>query len=278
MPSSRAATTAGSDALKAHRARLVSERDAFPHGRRRQRLQPPAALDQQTGAGRVEVALELEAGAQLAARPSSTRRCTQSSPENGAAAPFRAAINGLQPRSSSGFEAALVLTPAVGARSPPILRAMYVNNRASNAVSRPAPVENTAPLRHAEGDRARSSAAEATNTHLSGPAQLMSKLSQLRDSAPAQFSQVVSGLAADLRDVAAHDTGMSAKMLTALASRLDGLAGSGESMRPTSSIAASAYRSNPDAELAGSDAARAALERMMDDLDAALKASASPQR
>jgi hypothetical protein len=129
-----------------------------------------------------------------------------------------------------------------------------------------------------DGARAASSAADTTNTHLSRPAQLMSKLSQLRDSAPAQFSQVVSGLAADLRDVAAQDTGMSAKMLTALASRLDGLASNGDAAQPGGSTAANAYRSNAAADVPGSDSARAAIAKMMDDLDAALKASASRER
>jgi len=156
---------------------------------------------------------------------------------------------------------------------------MYVSSPVSASVSNPAPVGNTAPVREAEGwARAAPNAAEATNTQLSGPAQLMSKLSQLRDSAPAQFSQVASGLAADLRDVAAQDTGMSAKMLTALASRLDGLASSGDSVQPAGSTAANAYRSNANADVAGSDTARAALAKMMDELDAALKASASSER
>lgn len=168
--------------------------------------------------------------------------------------------------------------PSVGGPiGSPAPRAMYVSSRVTSAVS-PAPVGNSAPLREAEGAPAGSSRAEAKDTHLSGPAQLMSKLAQLRDSAPAQFTQVVSGLAADLRDVAARDTGMSAKMLTALASRLDGLASSRESLRPAGSTAATAYRSNATAEVAGSDTARAALARMMDDLDAALKASASRER
>jgi hypothetical protein len=156
---------------------------------------------------------------------------------------------------------------------------MYVSNPVSASVSNPAPVGNTAPVREAEGGgRPASNTAEPKNTHLSGPAQLMSKLSQLRDSAPAQFSQVVSGLAADLRDVAAQDTGMSAKMLTALASRLDGLASSGDAVHPAGSTAANAYRANAGADVAGSDTARAALAKMMDDLDAALKASASNER
>jgi hypothetical protein len=156
---------------------------------------------------------------------------------------------------------------------------MYVNSRVSASVSHPAPVGNTVPVREVEGDaRAASNVEEATNTQLSGPAQLMGKLSQLRDSAPAQFSQVVSGLAADLRDVAAQDTGMSAKMLTALASRLDGLASSGDARHPAGSTPANAYRSNATADVVGSDTARAALAKMMDDLDAALKASASSER
>jgi hypothetical protein len=156
---------------------------------------------------------------------------------------------------------------------------MYVTPRASASVSHPAPVGNTVPVREVEGRaRAASGGAEATNPRWSGPAQLMSKLSQLRDSAPAQFSQVVSGLAADLRDVAAQDTGMSAKMLTALASRLDGLATSGDAVHAAGSTAATAYRSNADADVAGSDTARAALAKMMDDLNAALEASASRER
>lgn len=156
---------------------------------------------------------------------------------------------------------------------------MYVSNPVSASVSNPAPVGNVAPLRETEGGgRPAPNTAEATNTRLSGPAQLMSKLSQLRDSAPAQFSRVVSSLAADLRDVAAQDTGMSAKMLTALASRLDGLATSSDAGHPTGSTAAQAYRSNANANVAGSDAARAALAKMMDVLDAALEASASKER
>jgi hypothetical protein len=155
---------------------------------------------------------------------------------------------------------------------------MYVSSRVSASVSNPAPVGNTAPVREAEGNERAANAADATNTQLSGPAQLMSKLSQLRDSAPAQFSQVVSGLAADLRDVAAQDTGMSAKMLTALASRLDGLASSGDAGHAAGSTAANAYRSNASADVPGTETARAALAKMMDDLDAALKASASNDR
>jgi hypothetical protein len=117
----------------------------------------------------------------------------------------------------------------------------------------------------------------------------MSKLSQLRDSNPAQLSQVVTSLASGLRDVAAQDTGMGAKMLTALASKLDDIARGGDISqlgpaaapeRPAGSPAGGSnatatYRGNAEAPGAGGEAHRAALSQMLDELDAALKATGS---
>jgi hypothetical protein len=61
----------------------------------------------------------------------------------------------------------------------------------------------------------------ATNTQLSRPGRLISKLSQLRDSAPDQFKQAVSTIASELRSVSEQDSGMGAKMLVDLANKLD---------------------------------------------------------
>ena len=80
----------------------------------------------------------------------------------------------------------------------------------------------------------------ATNTQLSRPGRLISKLSQLRDSAPDQFKQAVSTIASELRSVSEQDSGMGAKMLVDLANKLDQAANDAEESaeRPRSSQAA----------------------------------------
>jgi hypothetical protein len=72
----------------------------------------------------------------------------------------------------------------------------------------------------------------ATNTQLSRPGRLISKLSQLRDSAPDQFKQAVSTIASELRSVSEQDSGMGAKMLVDLANKLDQAANDAESAAP----------------------------------------------
>ncbi len=167
---------------------------------------------------------------------------------------------------------------------------MYVSNRVGTTVGSIGPVSGSSPGRAAEsGATTTSGAGDGATRSVSGPAQLMSKLSQLRDSNPAQLSQVVTSLASGLRDVAAQDTGMGAKMLTALASKLDDIARGGDISqlgpaaapeRPAGSPAGGSnatatYRGNAEAPGAGGEAHRAALSQMLDELDAALKATGS---
>lgn len=179
-------------------------------------------------------------------------------------------------------------------------------NRLTTSVASPGATESTPAARGGAGGAVPTSgAAETTSTRWSGPGRLMSKLSRLRDASPEQFTQVVSSLVADLRAAAARDTGMSAKMLTALASRLDDIAGGGaisplepspgaasaaaaapdaplpgaerSAAQAASATATNAYRSNASFS-PGSDAAQAALAQMLDDLDAALKATRASER
>jgi len=72
----------------------------------------------------------------------------------------------------------------------------------------------------------------ATSTQLSRPGRLISKLSQLRDSAPDQFKQAVSTIASELRSVSEQDSGMGAKMLVDLANKLDQAANDAEESAP----------------------------------------------
>ncbi|HTV22635.1 MAG TPA: hypothetical protein VMG12_28295 [Polyangiaceae bacterium] len=166
---------------------------------------------------------------------------------------------------------------------------MYVNSRAPTTAAPLDAVTSSASARRTDPTPA-PSGVEATSTRVSGPAQLMSKLSQLRDSDPDRFSQVASGMAADLRNAASKDSGMGSKMLTALASRLDDIASGGSigQLEPSASppggggaarsAAVQAYRANAAQEPTGTQGTRAAIAQVLDDLDAALKSSASPER
>ncbi len=190
---------------------------------------------------------------------------------------------------------------------------MYVSNRASTTLGSIGPMSGASPRTEAEGAPAATSG-DAAAPRVSGPARLMGKLSQLRDSNPAQLSQVVSSLASGLREVAAQDSGVGAKMLTALASKLDDIARGGDisqlapAAAPEDTLgslaarlplsapssgqpppaeashqaeleqgspprAAAAYRANAETPGPGVDARRAALAQMLDELDAALKAT-----
>lgn len=148
---------------------------------------------------------------------------------------------------------------------------------------------------------------DATSTRVSEPAQLMSKVSQLKQADPEQFKQVLSTLASDLRDASTHGSGLGAKMLANIANKLDDVADGGDvsqlqadapppaepprgaapegtppagspssDARPPARAdrAANAYRANapppPD-----KDENRAALAKTLQQLDAALKATSS---
>lgn len=84
----------------------------------------------------------------------------------------------------------------------------------------------------------------ATNAQLSRPGRLISKLSQLRESAPDQFKQAVSSIASELRSVSEQDSGMGAKMLVDLANKLDRAANEAE---------AAAQRTSTDPAATGVD-------------------------
>jgi hypothetical protein len=99
---------------------------------------------------------------------------------------------------------------------------MDVSSRITAAVSHLAAVSS----KSTQADRVESpppppEAKDAASTQLSRPGRLISKLSQLRDSAPDQFKQAVSTIASELRSVSEQDSGMGAKMLVDLANKLD---------------------------------------------------------
>jgi hypothetical protein len=172
---------------------------------------------------------------------------------------------------------------------------MSVDSNNSTAVGSPIPLSSTSPARPGRvGEEASPATTDATSTLLSGPAQLMSKLAQLSDSDPEQFTQVVSGLASQLRDEAKLDSGVSGKMLTELASKLEDVAHGGDISKiepPADSLppdgpppgagpdlasaraasAATAYRSTSNALAPDNDTGREAIAKMLDELDAALK-------
>lgn len=197
---------------------------------------------------------------------------------------------------------------------------MYVSNRAGTTAVSISPVGTASARRAVErGTGATSAPRDGATPNVSGPARLMSQLSRLRDSNPAQLSQVVSSLASGLRDAAAQDSGIGAKMLTALASKLDDIARGGDisqlapddalgSLEPPQrergalaglaeqpqpgagpgrqetehgstprASATAAYRAHAEAPSASVDTRRAALSQMLDELDAALKATGSPE-
>jgi hypothetical protein len=96
---------------------------------------------------------------------------------------------------------------------------MDVSSRITAAVSHLAAVSSTARPERVESPPPPPE--NASSTELSRPARLISKLSQLRDSAPDQFKQAVSTIASELRSVSEQDSGMGAKMLVDLANKLD---------------------------------------------------------
>ena len=154
---------------------------------------------------------------------------------------------------------------------------------------------------------------DATSTGVSEPAQLMSKVSQLKQADPEQFKQVLSTLASDLRDASSQSSGLGAKMLASLANKLDDVADGGDvsqlqsptppqggppgpspagalpegpppagspgaaasdPAKPRAASAANAYRSRAEPP-AEKDESRAALAKTLQQLDAALKATSS---
>jgi hypothetical protein len=69
---------------------------------------------------------------------------------------------------------------------------------------------------------------EAAVSNVSGPGKLMSKLSQLKASDPAQFQSVVSDMAQKLKDAASQASGPAATFLTNLSSKLSDIANGGD--------------------------------------------------
>jgi hypothetical protein len=169
---------------------------------------------------------------------------------------------------------------------------MNVNSSNSTAVGSPNPLSATSPARLARGgEEATPATTDATITELSGPAQLMSRLSQLRDSDPEQFTQLVSSLASQLHEAAKQDSGLGG---TEFASKLEDVAHGGDisKLEPPadspppdgpppgagpdlasarSSSAANAYRSTSQAHTPENDAGPEAIAKMLEELDAALK-------
>lgn len=105
---------------------------------------------------------------------------------------------------------------------------MDVSSKISAAMSHLAAVASTssptpasAGAQPPEREPAAGASEVGASAQLSRPAQLISKLSQLRDSAPDQFKQVVSTVATQLRNVSEQDSGLGAKLLVDLANKLD---------------------------------------------------------
>ncbi len=139
----------------------------------------------------------------------------------------------------------------------------------------------------------------ATSTELSASGQLISKVSQLKRIDPDQFKGVVSSVAAQLHDASTRASGLGATMLAVLASKLDDVANGGDIDKlatpegggaraaaggepapgpdpegaTSAASAANAYRSS--ATVPETDSGRAALAKVLDQLDAALKATTS---
>ena len=102
---------------------------------------------------------------------------------------------------------------------------MDVSSRITAAVSHLAAVGSAKPTEpqpgHAESTSTPAASEAGASAQLSRPAQLIDKLSRLRDSAPGQFKQAVSSIATELRNVSEQDSGMGAKLLLDLANKLD---------------------------------------------------------
>lgn len=163
-------------------------------------------------------------------------------------------------------------------------------------------------------------AAAPDRTELSASSKLMSKVSQLEQADPGQVKGAVSQLVAQLREVAANESGLGAKMMAQLASKLgevadggtranlaeaagrgpteSGTSGLGPTQASTASAAGvetpaadaassraaagsasgkavAAYRAQASTQGSETDAARDALAKVLDQLDAALKATNS---
>jgi hypothetical protein len=132
---------------------------------------------------------------------------------------------------------------------------MDVSSRITAAVSHLAAVSSTARPERVESPPPPPE--NASSTELSRPARLISKLSQLRDSAPDQFKQAVSTIASELRSVSEQDSGMGAKMLVDLANKLDQAADEVDVSAPGASSGAAGSGGEQAANRAAVDAYRA---------------------
>jgi hypothetical protein len=92
---------------------------------------------------------------------------------------------------------------------------------------------------------------QAASTQLSRTGRLISKLSQLRDSAPEQFRQAVSNIASELRSVSEKDSGMGATLLVDLANELDRAASDAERSAAAPSSSTDAEVSSGQTDLDG---------------------------
>jgi len=97
----------------------------------------------------------------------------------------------------------------------------------TSAQSVQSPVTSQGPDSEPPGASA-TSAGPATVTSVSAQGHLMQQLQALHDSDPAKFKQVVSAMAASLRNDAQGATGQTADRLSQIASRLDQVAESGD--------------------------------------------------
>lgn len=140
---------------------------------------------------------------------------------------------------------------------------MDVSSRISAAVSHLAAVGSTTAAQPPDRVESPPPPEGAANTQLSRPARLISKLSQLRDSAPDQFKQAVSTIASELRSVSEQDSGMGAKLLVDLANKLDQAANEAEraATRPGAGASLAPGAGEPttdEASAAGTSSAEAA--------------------
>jgi hypothetical protein len=196
---------------------------------------------------------------------------------------------------------------------------MYVSSRSAGASQLGAigPGSPSPRAREAQND---TPAASPDRTELSASSKLMSKVSQLEQADPGQVKGAVSQLVAELRKVAANESGLGAKMMAQLASKLGEVADGGTranlaeaagrgptetgssglgptrvsqpgaagaespaaaaasspqaAASPASGKAVAAYRAQSDRG-SETDAARDALAKVLDQLDAALEATNS---
>ena len=131
----------------------------------------------------------------------------------------------------------------------------------------------------------------AAQTDVSGPGQLLGKLTRLQEADPVKFREAVSSLAASLKDAAENDSGGGGRFLNELAKKLADVASGGDIAQLKPSMpsvapaglrqtlppaAARSYRANSIAPSAATkDAEKQVLEKVLEQLQSALGSTAS---